>query len=125
MPHPITRAEKIFPWRFNTKMRAARAQRGQCMGRGVALQMRLDEMSLQFGERAIKIRQHSCQQNGVGLLQHVLGSVHVDFDARAARLVAPRAILVVNFIEPEKIVHHKVAAENSRFGMFARLFAKP
>ena len=125
MPDPIACAEKIFPWRFDSQMRAARAQRGQGVSRGVALQVRLDEMSFQFREGAIKICQHIRQQNRVGLLQHIFESVHVDFDARAACFVAPLAILVINFVEPEKVVHDEVAAEYSRFGMFARLFVEP
>ncbi len=47
------------------------------------------------------------------------------FDTRAARLVMPVAIRIINFIEPEEIVHDEVAAEDSGFWMFTRLPIKP
>src|SRR5690242_13195707 len=106
-------------------MSTTRPQRWQSMCGRVALNMRLDQMSFQFRMNLIKISQGVCKQYCIGLRKHILRSVHMEFNARSAGLLVPLPVRVINFIEPEKIVHDKVTTENSCFGTPARGYVKP
>ena len=47
------------------------------------------------------------------------------FDTGTACFIMPFSIRFIDLIEPEKVVHDKVAAEDACLGMFAWLLVKP
>ena len=55
VPHPIARTKEILPGSFDSQMCTSRAQCRQGMCRGIALDMRLDQMPFQFRINPIKI----------------------------------------------------------------------